>query len=84
MTYTPPHTITSEILSLVAAISEAAGRLEALENDPKITVSRLAKQFGVAEKTIKRDLEKLKTEGKIRRIGPAKGGQWQVVGEEKP
>lgn len=42
MTYTPPYTITSEILSLVAAISEAAGRLEALE--PHIATPMLRKK----------------------------------------
>ena len=42
MTYTPPYTITSEILSLVAAISEAAGRLEALQ--PHIATPMLRKK----------------------------------------
>jgi len=33
----------------------------------------------VTEKTIKRDIEKLKKEGKLNRIGPDKGGYWDVT-----
>jgi hypothetical protein len=29
--------------------------------------------------TLHRDLDKLKDSGKIKRIGPAKGGYWEVL-----
>jgi predicted HTH transcriptional regulator len=29
--------------------------------------------------TLHRDIEKLKSEGLIQRIGPAKGGHWQII-----
>lgn len=44
-----------------------------------ITVTELAKKIGVNERTIKRDIEKLKKEGRIKRIGPDNGGHWKVL-----
>jgi ATP-dependent DNA helicase RecG len=38
----------------------------------------LAKKIGVDHKTIKRDIAKLKNLGLLKRIGPAKGGHWEV------
>ena len=31
--------------------------------------------------TIIRDLEKMKNSGQIKRIGPAKGGHWEIIKE---
>ena len=44
----------------------------------KITIPELAKVLNVNEKTIKRDIEKLKKNKKIDRIGPDKGGHWEI------
>ncbi|MCD6247700.1 MAG: putative DNA binding domain-containing protein [Candidatus Diapherotrites archaeon] len=44
-----------------------------------ITVPRLARMFMVSEKTIKRDIKKLKEQGRIKRVGSAKGGYWEVL-----
>jgi predicted HTH transcriptional regulator len=38
----------------------------------------IGEKMGVNEKTIKRDIEKLKKEGKIRRVVSARGGHWEV------
>jgi len=45
----------------------------------KITIPELAKDLNVNEKTIKRDIEKLRKDKKIKRIGPDKGGYLEVV-----
>ena len=37
--------------------------LEKLQEDKKVVVSLLSRQFGVSEETIRRDLEKLEAEG---------------------
>ena len=50
----------------------------AIKDNKNITLPRLARMFMVSEKTIKRDIKKLKDEGKIKRIGSAKGGHWEV------
>jgi len=35
--------------------------------------------LGVTSRTIQRDLEKLSKEGRIKRVGPDKGGYWLVL-----
>ena len=34
---------------------------------------------GIKDRAIKKQIEKLKIQGRIRRIGPDKGGHWEVV-----
>src|SRR3989344_8229303 len=50
-----------------------------MEENSKIAIPEIAKQLKVNEKTIKRDIEKLKESGKIKRIGPDKGGYWEIL-----
>jgi len=45
----------------------------------KVTIDQLTDIFNINRRTIIRDIEKLQEEGKIKRIGPAKGGHWQIV-----
>jgi len=49
-----------------------------IKNNSKITIPELALILKVNEKTVKRDIEKLKSERIIHRIGPDKGGHWEV------
>ena len=52
--------------------------MEFIKLDAGISMLDLAKKIGVDHKTIKRDIAKLKSLGLLRRIGPAKGGHWEV------
>ncbi len=53
--------------------------LQILSENPKSSRKELALETGLSEDGIKWNLEKLKKENKIRRIGPDKGGHWEVV-----
>lgn len=44
-----------------------------------ITTSVLAEMIGISQRKIKENIAKLKAIGILKRIGPAKGGYWQVV-----
>ena len=48
------------------------------END-KITISEISKHLKVTKRTILRDIEKLKEKNLLKRIGPEKGGYWQIT-----
>ncbi len=50
-----------------------------MQNDPMITIAELAQNIGITERAIKMQIEKMKAQGKIRRIGPDKGGLWEVA-----
>ena len=53
--------------------------LEKMRENSTITIKALAELLAVNEKTIKRDIEKLKEKGKVKRTGSARRGIWQVV-----
>ncbi len=50
-----------------------------LAGNPQLTAHALAAELGKAELTIHRALRKLREAGRLRRIGPDKGGHWEVI-----
>lgn len=52
--------------------------LEDLKNQPTLTMAELAKDLGVSEKTISRELTVLKEKGLIERAGSSFHGYWKV------
>ena len=58
-----------KILALIAA-------------DPAITTARMADEIGISKKGIEWQIRRLKSAGRIERIGPDKGGRWRVAGED--
>jgi predicted HTH transcriptional regulator len=52
--------------------------LEAILQNNTITIPELSILIGITERSIERNLLKLQKEGTLKRIGPAKGGHWQV------
>jgi len=54
--------------------------MELLRENPKLTTAGLAQEVGISAKGVEKQLANLKREGLLRRIGPDKGGHWEVVG----
>jgi len=55
--------------------------LKIVGENGQVTIPELAETIGVTERSIERAIQKLQTQGLLRRIGPAKGGRWEVVDE---
>ena len=53
--------------------------LALIKENPEITMRELADITGLTEKGIEWNIARLREEGKLRRVGPAKGGHWEVV-----
>lgn len=53
--------------------------LEALRHNNTLTTPQLAERFGVTSRTIERAIADMRKAGLIRRVGPAKGGKWEVL-----
>lgn len=53
--------------------------LSQLAEAPGTSIAELAQQLGRSESAIERAIRKLRADGKLVRIGPAKGGHWQVL-----
>lgn len=52
--------------------------LELMQLNPHITQEELSKEVGINSKNIRKNIHKLKNAGFVTRIGPDKGGRWQV------
>lgn len=53
--------------------------LALLAQDPKLTAPALAQHLSLTPRAIEKQLAKLKEQGRLRRIGPNKGGHWEVL-----
>lgn len=53
--------------------------VECMHANRNISIRELALTNKVSPKTIKRDLERLRENGIIKRVGPVKGGYWEVL-----
>ena len=53
--------------------------LEAIKENPYITQKELEKVTELGRRGIEWNIKKLKKQGAIKRIGPDKGGYWEVV-----
>ena len=55
--------------------------LELIRTNPKISHDALSEALGKARSSIGKQIAKLKAAGRLRRVGPDKGGYWEVVEE---
>ena len=52
--------------------------VDIIRTNAKVSIFELAKLVGVSHRTILRDIEILKTEGKLQRVGSEKAGHWII------
>ena len=53
--------------------------LKAIQEDHTITQQTLSKIVGITEKNIRNNISKLKQKGLLQRVGPDKGGHWEIT-----
>jgi ATP-dependent DNA helicase RecG len=75
-------------LALVISSPKPSGKtsgkiLVALKQDGYLTIPDLASMIGVTERSIERNIRKLQDQNRLQRIGPAKGGYWEVIGSKE-
>ena len=54
-----------------------------IEEDPYITTEDMAIRIGIIRRNIAKNIKKLQKQGLIRRVGPDKGGYWEVIEQQK-
>ena len=57
--------------------------LELIDANSSITYSELALSLGLSVKAIEKNIKMLKASGRLRRVGPDKGGHWEVTAQER-
>ena len=53
--------------------------LNAIRNNPKITIKKIADTTGISRATVEREMKVLRDANRLKRIGPDKGGHWEVT-----
>lgn len=53
--------------------------IQIIRNNPKITVSQISDQLKMSRTGVHKNIQILVSQGYVRRIGPAKGGHWEVL-----
>lgn len=81
--------LTNDISAFEESIGETAGEViklstadrivSLIKENPRHSAKSLAKEIGISAKGVEKQLAKLKSNGIIRRIGPDKGGSWEVM-----
>ena len=61
------------------ALKSSVKILKIIEHDPFITIPKIAELIGISTRAIDKNIESLKKNGYIERIGPNKGGQWKLI-----
>lgn len=59
--------------------SEETPLLRLLKAHPGLTAKQAAARLGLSQRAVEKQLAALKAAGRLRRIGPNKGGHWQVL-----
>ena len=53
--------------------------IDLIASNPSVTTQELADSLGISRRSIAKAVAKLQKNGIIRRVGPDKGGYWQIV-----
>ena len=70
---TAPKTVVKTVVKTVGKI------LSLINENPKITREELSAKTGLTIRGVEWNLAKLKQKGLLKRIGPAKGGYWEII-----
>jgi ATP-dependent DNA helicase RecG len=77
---TVKDTIRDTVKDTVKFLSKNEHKIyEIFKHNPKITSVELSEIIGINLRNTKKNIEKLKEKGLIKRIGPAKGGYWKIM-----
>ena len=62
------------------SVGKASGKiLDAIRDRPSITIPELAGLIGITERSVQRNIQKLRQEALLRRLGGRKEGYWEVL-----
>lgn len=53
--------------------------LQMIADDPTVTTTQMASALGINRSAVSKHLDRLKADGRLRRVGPDKGGHWELL-----
>ena len=68
-----------DLSSVKTSVKTSVKILELLNENPEMTLAEIAVLLGKSTRGIEMASTKLVREGRLKRVGPAKGGHWQII-----
>jgi len=56
--------------------------LEAIRGNRRISTREIGKKVGISQRAVEKLISRLKREGSLNRVGPDKGGYWEIIEKE--
>ena len=91
MTETMQRHLAKDIAVFECSVGEVSDRTEALKTsdriislikeNPAYSAKSISGLIGISAKGVEKQLAKLKSQGVIRHVGPAKGGRWEIISD---
>lgn len=77
-----PTPVTGSVDSSVESSVESSVQILLLLADhPTMTIPKMAKQMNLTTRAVEKNIKKLQQQHKLKRVGPNKGGHWEVLGQ---
>jgi len=74
--------VTTNVTKDVTKDSRSLKILELIKENPSITTSEIALQLELTPRTVLRDINQLKNENSLKRVGGRKKGKWIIIGND--
>lgn len=72
----------TETVELKKTIEKSSVKIiEAIRENNTVTAVELSQHLGLTLRAVEKQLVKMKLEGVLRRVGPDKGGYWEIIGD---
>jgi len=65
--------------SVKSSVKTSVRVVDLLRQTPEMTIPDLAENLALSTRAVEKQIARLREEGRIRRIGPDKGGHWEVI-----
>ena len=70
---------TRMIFPFKSSVKSSVKILNLISDNKNITIPEIAKELDLSSRAIEKQISKLKEQNKLKRIGPDKGGHWEVM-----
>ncbi|NCC74291.1 MAG: HTH domain-containing protein, partial [Sphingobacteriia bacterium] len=57
--------------------------IQLIARNKNVSAQKMAEEIGISQRKVEENIAKLKLLGLLKRIGPAKGGHWQIIDQQK-
>ncbi len=74
--------VTKKVTKDVTKDSRSRKILELIKQNPSITTGEIALRLELTPRTVLRDINQLKNENRLRRVGGRKKGKWIIIGND--